>query len=40
VRFADTNDPGNTILFLKNAMGEIEGLQFNYGSQRFEAVKQ
>lgn len=40
MRFADTNDPGNTILFLKNAMGEIEGLQFNYGSQRFEAVKE
>lgn len=37
--YIDTDEPSNTVRFVANEAGEIEGLQFNYGSQRFEAQK-
>jgi hypothetical protein len=40
LRYVDTNDPNNSILFNTNNGGEVEGLHFNYGSQRFEAIKE
>lgn len=40
LHFIDTGDSGNSIQFHGNDNGEVEGLQFHYGSQQFEAVKQ
>lgn len=39
LRFTDVSDPNNSVLFTVNEQGAVEGFQYNYGSQKFQAQK-